>query len=317
MLVTLESLIDDNINVSDEVIDMESLEFDITNTIMECSELSMDINTYESALTVCNNIQMENDKNNIFKRFVENIKKLLKRVKDFIKNIIDTISYKLDKRDNDKKYNNIINRIQKSSESVFVCDFNKLVTELYEQKLTSKHIDDFITACNNYGTNCLKLLDQFHKNIVNDNNTDDVMQDFQIESDKFVNSIKNNPIYNTISKFNADGQSISTERYVWQTEKHKISKDELIHRVEWCRDIQLNVNKYQDTYKIIDKLSKDFDNIQFIYNDKVTDYIKLVNSIVHQINKSCYLVWDIFNHISRDDIRYINKQLDELETWKN
>ena len=76
MLVTLESLIDYNNNTNDEIIDMESLEFDITNTIMECSELGVDINTYESALTVCNNIQMENDKNNIFKRFVENIKKI-------------------------------------------------------------------------------------------------------------------------------------------------------------------------------------------------------------------------------------------------
>ena len=68
----------------------ESLEFDITDTIIECSELSVDISTLASGITCMENVQMENNKvTGTIKLFFRKFIDFLKSIGSFIKKCID------------------------------------------------------------------------------------------------------------------------------------------------------------------------------------------------------------------------------------
>ena len=106
MLVTLVSLINDNISNNNEIVDMESLEFDIVDTIMECDNLQMDINTLSSGIVVMENVQMEGKIQDTIYTLLEKIFSFFKLVKTKIVKFVKTavlffkkLFYKVTKND--------------------------------------------------------------------------------------------------------------------------------------------------------------------------------------------------------------------------
>lgn len=143
MLVTLESLINDNINTSDEVIDMESLEFDIADTIMECSSINVDINTLVSASTVMENVQMEGfgEKiKNVFKIAVEKVLKFFKDVGHLIKQLALKIKYKFSDA---KRKREILSKLDSEKQNIKISfvSWNPLISHILLNKIDEKALE--------------------------------------------------------------------------------------------------------------------------------------------------------------------------------
>ena len=123
MLVNLESLITDSIaNETVSVIDMESVDMELTDILMECGELKNDICTCDLALTVMDSVNEtgnEDKSTGIFKKFIEKIKIFFKHVVKFFHMIIEKIlTFLKIKRPKKDIKDNVVKCLTDAAESV-------------------------------------------------------------------------------------------------------------------------------------------------------------------------------------------------------
>ena len=140
MLVTLESLINDNISNNTKIIDMESLEFDIVDTMMECNDIERDITTLSSGITVMESVQMEGFGDKIKETFKIAIDKIIQFFKDIgrlIKKLALTIKYKFS---NAKKKREILSKLndEKQNLKITMTSWNPLINHFLLNKIDER-----------------------------------------------------------------------------------------------------------------------------------------------------------------------------------
>jgi len=285
MLVTLESLINDNINTNDEVIDVESLEFDIVDTMMECSNIENEICTYENALSISNTLQMEDQKDTIFKRLIDGIKKLFERIRDFILRIFKRASDKAKQN----QYDKVLSQLKERDITAIEVDLNKLGVEFFNAHTTGKHFKDLIDVITDYTNSNTKLLKELNQRMNSNITFDPILDEFNDISNSLPNKLENNPIIEVMKKFNdhnadsAQPLSFKFSRYASDKTRCVLSKDQLIKYVEWIKDISTSYDDVYNIQKSVDDCYKEFNNIVKLHADKNTEYIKMTRNVLHQV----------------------------------
>ena len=287
---------------------MESLEFDIVDTMMECSDIERDICTCENALIVSDTLQMEDQKDNIFKRLVDGIKKLFERIRDFILRIFKRTSDEAKQNHYDK----VLSQLKERDITAIEVDLNQLGVEFFNAHTTGKHFKDLIDVITEYTNSNTKLLKELNQRMNSNNTFDPILDEFNDISNSLANKLENNPIIEVMKKFNdhnADAENSTLfdfkfSRFASDKASCVLSKDQLIKYVEWIKDISTSYNGVYDIQKSVDACYKEFDNIVKLHADKNTEYIKMTRDVLHQvmstiqnIHTSTYYIKDTYDEL--------------------
>ena len=296
MLVTLESLIDDNINTNDEVVDMESLEFDITDTIMECSELSMDINTLVSASTVIENVQMEGfgEKiKEIFKVIFDKILDVFKKIGIFIHKCALKLKYKFG---NDKVKKDIIDKLSSDKQNKIVN--LKIQNPILYNLLTNDNLnaDEFKSSLSQQK---IKIENRFDSQL---NEINQLLQDIRYNKinendakssiDEIINNMaETSDFYRTISILNSIiGFGTLPSSDVLSDDKTRLDIPKLRKDFKWdgeTKDIQLSYKELNQKYFEINKLISELDITSL---HACADIEKSINKFVTKIQNQYELI---------------------------
>lgn len=300
-MITLESLLnnEESININD-IVSLEDYSFELSNYTMECSDIMCEINTLEAASIVCEDGE---NKKNIFKKALEKIKELFKRLIEFFKSII----YKSKQRKTDSIVDAIISKIKKVENTEFIYTSNPYVDVLYKEKFDKNDIKTYVDTMNSFISNIQKSIEELESHITKNDETkliDAVFENIKNDIDSASDVLGRSKFAIAIKKyredFNEHLNGLGTLDKVFYTGKgspkifdekaNQVSKDELIDRLMWIktvyiesvgdiRDIEMNVSRLNDKCESLYKRFRDFNDTYLSTSFKnLQNVIKMIYS---------------------------------------